>query len=504
MTEIEALLKSIEGSSIKQSDTKMKTKKKKKKKKKKAETNNNVNADRKTSDDDHALKASKKQDTLQQTMITETANDKIIEAETVATPAPEEHINKIKFKPLCQQDCKIIGKYFRVSPSEIKLHMVRPAEYQLSAEMYDLCRGLSNLVKLNEESKRVIIQKTELVIKTVFPCAKLHLFGSYASSLQLPSSDVDCFYFHGGGEAGFMSCEAMNVASMKGHGSSSTGTGKHASDWGVPRCSMYLPVVQQLELLRRELWYQPWVKRVTLVSSAMPVLRLEVCAFIADVDTEDKSTTHLCGKCFTMDVSCGHTPGHSSFHSTQLLQAYSCKHRQFRALTIILKKLLYDKGLNDPFRGGLGSFPLSLLVIAFLKYKSKQDAIISTLNKDISCQRVGEKKIRSPDTKTADPLYKSGQNGAYRHLRSSPNMVASHHVRRTKENLVPIYNELCYTGLWNDHKFGPLFLEFLDFYGNRFDARTTGVSVRGEDVQYYLLPRNVFPPSPLVIDNPFW
>ena len=387
----------------------------------------------------------------------------------------------------------ITGPYFRVRPWEVQLFMVRRGLNLLCDEMVELVQSVKSIVKKKDTSKQWVFQKLQASLKAVFPCSQLHLFGSYATGLALPGSDIDCFYNHVGGEASLMTCEALH-AQERFRSKQQEGFGRHVFQAAVMRCSMYLPVFQQLETLRQALWKEPWVKQTMIVKSSMPILRLQVCAYegLAEDKHEGK---HLCAQCFTVDLSCGHCPGHTNFASIQFVNHCAEQFSQFRNLTLVLKLLLQERMLDSPFKGGLGSFPLCVMVQAFFKLKARTKG---PLNR--GSLFLGNQTLHSP---SQEPL-----GAAYRHLRDSLEYgslnlqqgLAGNSYTRT---VGKPYGEETNPRLLEEHLVGSLFLEFLDFFGNHFDPRLDGISVATYS-GFFPLRNDIYPPVPIWIDNPFW
>ena len=389
----------------------------------------------------------------------------------------------------------VTGPYFRVRPWEVKLFMVRRGLNLLCDEMGELVQSVKSIVQKKDWSKQLVFQQLQASLKAVFPCSQLHLFGSYATGLALPGSDIDCFYNHVGGEANLMTCEALN-AQERFRNQPHEGFRRHVSQAAVMRCSMYLPVFQQLETLRQALWTQPWVKQTMIVKSSMPILRLQVCAHerIAEDKHEGK---HLCAQCFTVDLSCGHCPGHTNFASIHFVNHCAEQFPQFRNLTLVLKLLLQERMLDSPFKGGLGSFPLCVMVQAFFKLKTR---IKGPLNRGSLLLGSQTLNIQEQDPQVL--------GAAYRHLRDSLeygslNLQQGLAGNSYTRNVGKPYTDESDSPLLDDHLVGSLFLEFLDFFGNHFDPRLDGISVATYS-GFFRLRTDVYPPFPIWIDNPFW
>lgn len=463
----------------------------------------------------------------------------------------------------------------------------------LTSEIIGLVSVLQEQVDRKSKEKQKLLYEMKRVLSNVFPCAKLSLFGSCASKLDLPESDVDCFYVHQGGEKGLRVCEKISASNKSPTQSypephilmqklaqktkstrediclnvlegiiqkieleeielqqieekrnipyplgtnhnwngwpllsvyhstqqrypfhyfpsqppvylnpfytppqyslyeesisrqspyfsnqvqtylpqpKSYRSNRHLSSLGLNSCNLTEPILKQLDTLRNAFFEEDWVKGVNLVKAKIPVLRLKMC------QTVDFERDHLCGKCFTADLSSGHSAGHTRHAAVNLLNAFQLEVKEFRPLMILLKKLLLSEKFHDPFRGGLGSFPLACLLMAFLR---------SNLSRS-----------NEPEDET------KACTSTSRHFYRSPTAWSAHH---SKTRSVPTGKKSC----GQTQSLGELFLNFLNFYGNVFDPKKIGVSVKGvklgtKSVQYfYELPQTGHF-SPIVVDNPFW
>lgn len=443
-------------------------------------------------------------------------------------------------------------------------NLSKEADDCLSHEIRDLVKALEKQVEQKLKDKNYLLYNLKHVLSNVFPCGKLSLFGSCASNLELPESDIDCFYMHQGGEKGLRRCENNRVKFQNTSGPSLVkvdslkmksqfrkreceavlsqvldkickvdakpkqvlssdeplGTNHTWERWpklgqygpetirsldyfsanraiplnnnafsgyyypqqyslydecvranseniypqatsvaasaygrlnlrrvGESYCKLTVPIFSQLEVLRNALLKESWIKTVALVKAKIPVLRIQMCR------SSDFERHHLCGKCLTADLSNGHSPGHTKQSGVRFLNEVQKCFPHFRQIMLLIKKILIQEQLQDPFRGGLGSFPLACLIVAFLR-------------------SIGDYKKKSPE-------------GV-----SFPGSTKSSSEKPQKRSL------------------GQLFLSFLKFYGSDFDCKLTGVSVRGfqsgHSIRHFYTLQTAQRYSPIVIDSPFW
>lgn len=128
---------------------------------------------------------------------------------------------------------------------------------------------------------------------------------------------------------------------------------------------------------------------------------------------------------------------------------------------LLLKKILMAAKLNDPFTGGLGSFPLACMLIAFLKHLSITSSVGSGTG------------FAEPE-----PEVNNGVPTTYhRHMKVSPTLWAVHHV--TSQQDVATSARFGHRRDIMSSSVGELFFKFLNVYGNWFDCATMGISVNG-------------------------
>ena len=63
---------------------------------------------------------------------------------------------------------------------------------------------------------------------------------------------------------------------------------------------------------------------------------------------------------------------HNGLESVELIQQYLGIYPQLRALTFILKKFIYSARLFDPYSGGISSYGLILMIVAYLQNENRE------------------------------------------------------------------------------------------------------------------------------------
>ncbi len=150
------------------------------------------------------------------------------------------------------------------------------------------------------------------VVRTLWKAARVHTFGSFDTGVFLPSSDVDLVVMNAGGAS-----KPHQVAGLR------------QIEWALREKN----VGHSLELISKA--KVPIVKYID-VETGVPV----------DVCLEQKD----------------------GIVSSAFAKKALAKFPAFRHLTLLLKMWLRERGLNDTFTGGVGSFLLQLLVVSTLQH----------------------------------------------------------------------------------------------------------------------------------------
>ena len=60
---------------------------------------------------------------------------------------------------------------------------------------------------------------------------------------------------------------------------------------------------------------------------------------------------------------------HSGEFCVELVKGYIKNYAVFKPLILVLKKLIYEARMNDTYQGGISSYGLTLMLVAYLQYK---------------------------------------------------------------------------------------------------------------------------------------
>ncbi|CAD8057127.1 unnamed protein product [Paramecium primaurelia] len=197
--------------------------------------------------------------------------------------------------------------------------------------------------------RRIIYDRLQFVINYLFRDfnSQVRLFGSCATGLALPESDIDI------GITGFEMCSTQQL---------------------------YIPIQKLTEFLQKMRWVN---NIVVITSSAMPLIKLQVDPIISFVQSSlpiglpyidliinpDENITR---QIFSVDISFIQYSGpkqnqHLGLISTELTLQWLSFYSELRAIVLLFKSLLKKRGLNDQFKGGMSSFCIIQMVLAFLE-----------------------------------------------------------------------------------------------------------------------------------------
>ena len=159
-----------------------------------------------------------------------------------------------------------------------------------------------------------VLRRVQHVADTVVPDSVVKPFGSFATRLYLPSSDVDCVML-------------------------------------LPNRSVSMSKNQTAKLMYRIIGE---LRKRKMVSHAEAITR----ARVPIIKFTDKDTGIQVDMCFNME---------SGLQSAALMNRFLGQYHCLRPLIFVLKFFLKSRSLNEPYTGGIGSYMLQLLLISHLQ-----------------------------------------------------------------------------------------------------------------------------------------
>ncbi|CAD8193129.1 unnamed protein product [Paramecium octaurelia] len=188
--------------------------------------------------------------------------------------------------------------------------------------------------------RQLIFNRIQFTIQLLFKDAGVCLFGSCATRLALPDSDIDI---------------------------------------GITGLETHL-LNQKMDTIIEFLSKMNWVKRIKPIyptQTTLPLIKLWVDPSIP-FRSGNMNLPHIDLVCqsqlIQVDISFfGHIQ-HQGLTSTELTCYWLQEYQELKTITLLFKSLLKKRGLNDQSKGGISSFCLVLIVVAFLEYYYQQNA----------------------------------------------------------------------------------------------------------------------------------
>jgi len=258
------------------------------------------------------------------------------------------------------------------------------------------------------------------VIDRVLPGAKVEVYGSYATNLCIPSSDLD-----------LVCCLRGKDMSLR----------------------------PSFRRLANELRHEEWVKFIKPIETAsVPVIK--VMSYDEDLPTD-----------ISFDAQESGVPPHRGVISVEMAKRYLAETPKLRHLVLIVKQYLSEKGLNNTYTGGLGSYCLIIMARTFLHmYHTSPDNLLPFRNSGSS----------TTTTTTATPKTTTATDTTVK--------TPSTEIDRSKQ-----LDDL-----------GKAVLTFFKFYGTEFDYSTMGISTKRDGVFYRIGDIGYYNgTAALVIEDPF-
>lgn len=167
------------------------------------------------------------------------------------------------------------------------------------------------------KSRENIIQKIRSIVEEVHQIESIEIFGSYKTNLDLPWSDIDFVVF----SQLFESSLCLNELNDQ--------------------------FVDEKEK-------SDWITKIDYISSAsVPIIKLETMDW---------------GNEIKVDVTFGDNT-HKGSQWVELVKKYLSFYPILGHIVMIIKQLLKVKNLNDPYSGGISSYAITLMVVAFLQFQ---------------------------------------------------------------------------------------------------------------------------------------
>lgn len=183
------------------------------------------------------------------------------------------------------------------SDSSISLHF----------EILEFSRFVSP-TEIELSSRNEMVMMVESIVRSIWPSSTTEVFGSYATGLYLPTSDIDI-------------CVR-----------------------GTPEGGEMKEIEQLAEAVRN---VSGFARRVHVIRAKVPLVKVI-----------SRKTSMNCDICVGMDNGPNVVP---------LIKKYLKEYSALRPLLLVIKCFLHQRDLNEVFTGGLGSYTVFLLVVSHLQ-----------------------------------------------------------------------------------------------------------------------------------------
>ena len=209
-------------------------------------------------------------------------------------------------EPITEEKFKFLKEKFE-SKSYERNYMVKC----LQKDLEDYQQYIHDEIENRQDKIKDIITQLQSVVNEIDKNYKVNLYGSYSTGLCLPWSDIDTV-----------------ITSLNGNYDSNF-----------------------LTKLNTKLSHEEWVKDQTFLDRAtIPIIKL--------VSTDEFN--------FHIDISMS-SETHFGLKTVTLVKEYLGTYKVLKPIILALKTLLKNGGLNDPYKGGLSSYGLILMVVSFIQ-----------------------------------------------------------------------------------------------------------------------------------------
>ena len=221
---------------------------------------------------------------------------------------------------------------------------------RLHNEIVDFC-SLMEPKPAELQAREELVTRFRALAQTVFgkDAAKVTVFGSQATGLLLPTSDIDIVIEFENDDDDDEKTEKVATTT--------TQTKKEATDddnpdnWNVADSIKKVSPLQRLAAAIRDEWFDDLEYLEVIEKTRVPLVKL----------------TTLAGR-LSMDICFNQVNGPKA---AQLMKTYLHAMPPLRPLTFVMKYFLASRGLNEPYSGGIGSYLLQLMIVSFLQHRER-------------------------------------------------------------------------------------------------------------------------------------
>ena len=192
----------------------------------------------------------------------------------------------------------------------------------LTKDILDFENYVTTHIKSSANIRQDLLKNIEKSVNESIPEYQVHLYGSHATNLCLPWSDLDIVLLP----------KKLNINLIKGENNQAL-----------------------LSKLYENLKNQKWVKDIYYISNAsIPIIKIYTIEIYNNIpiDISIQEENHFGLKC------------------VELVKRFMNEFESLKPLVLAIKNILKRANLNDPYKGGISSYGLILMIIYFLKRQS--------------------------------------------------------------------------------------------------------------------------------------
>lgn len=206
----------------------------------------------------------------------------------------------------------------------------------LTQDIIDMACSLYNGAQSRRPWQMSAIDRIKQVVSNIWPQATVDIFGSFGTGLSIPASDVDLV----------VSGVVNQIQWWSGNNPVST-----------------------MAILTQNLRSAPWVSSVrTIENTAMPVIKLVTSpALLSGNSSSDNRGTIRIDISFSNDTLASTQAKHQGIATRDFVSRLCAMNPSLIPITLVLKQFLLEKGLHDPYTGGLTSYALTIMVASILQ-----------------------------------------------------------------------------------------------------------------------------------------
>lgn len=221
---------------------------------------------------------------------------------------------------------------------------------RLTQEVEDFCAETQHFGRMQLSYRRAAVLELTRALQDIWPRARTRVYGSFATGLSLPSSDVDVVVWL----PPVRNLEPIDEAGIL-----------------EGRNGIKETVLQQATRL---LSNQTWVRADSvkaIENTAVPIISMVAvprgaAADEADAAADASGSQRIDPQEVRLDVSF-EAPKHKGFVTVELVRELTSRFPQLVPLTLVLKQFLQVRSLHHAYTGGLSSYCLLLLLTAFIQ-----------------------------------------------------------------------------------------------------------------------------------------